>query len=75
MIGMDRNKIGSTGAKKLAASIKYWGSHPVLNTLSLEDCNIDAAGFVPLMEALASCKRLEYLYISGQSYRWSIWGS
>ena len=57
-IHMDYNRIGSTGAKKLAASIISWGSDNALFRLSLEYCSIDTSGCIPLMEALTSCKHL-----------------
>ena len=63
-IDMTHNKIGSTGAKKLAESIKSWGPDPVLTHLHLEDCSIDASGCIPLIEALASCRKLSWLIIS-----------
>ena len=60
---MERNNIGTTGAKKLATSIKSWIPHSVLKLLCVESCSIDASGCIPLMEALASCGQLRTLRI------------
>ena len=64
---LSENPIGSTGAKHLAASIRSWGPNPPLRKLRLYNCRIDAPCTAALMEALATCRGLEELRISGKT--------
>ena len=59
-----QNSIGSRGAQALANSIRSWGSESSLGELRLDDCEIDQAGCVPLLEALTSCSKLYHLSLN-----------
>ena len=66
ILDLSENPIGSTGAEHLAASIRSWGPNPPLRKLYLYNCRIDAA-CTALMEALATCRGLDGLYIGGNT--------
>ena len=63
-VSLNRNCLGSHGARLLAASIKAWTPEHPLQELLLVDCKISVPGSVELLDALRGCKQLLKLDIS-----------
>ena len=64
-LNLSENPLGTKSAHHLAESIRSWGSDSALEILKLSGCQMQQCG--DLLEALASCRKMVILDLSGNN--------